>query len=47
MIRAGLTEQVAIDRIHSVYGEGTNVTKIINGMKADIKEGRLNPSLQV
>ena len=39
LVHAGLTAQVAIDRIHRVYGENTNVTNIINWMKLDRQAG--------
>ena len=47
LVRAGLTAQVAIDRIHHIYGENTTVTNIINRMKQDRRAGIVNPVLQV
>ena len=47
LVRAGLTAQVAIDRIHHIYGENTTVTNIINRMKQDRQAGIVNPMLQV
>jgi hypothetical protein len=47
LVRAGLTSQVAIDRIYQVYGENPTVTRIINRMKEDRQNGIVHPSLQV
>ena len=47
LVRAGLTAQVAIDRIHHIYGENTTVTNIINRMRHDRRAGVVNPMLQV
>jgi hypothetical protein len=47
LICAGLMAQVAIDRIHHIYGENTTVTNIINRMKHDRRAGVVNPMLQV
>jgi hypothetical protein len=46
MIRAGESAQTAIDKIRAVYGEGTSVTKTLNLMLADRKNGG-NPQLRV
>ena len=35
LVRQGLTANAAIDRIYSVYGAQTSVTKIINAVKFD------------
>ena len=47
VLRAGFTAQVAIDRIYQVYGENTNISRIINRMKQDRQAGIVHPSLQV
>jgi hypothetical protein len=47
LVGAGLTSQVAIDRIYQVYGENTAMTKIINMMKHDRQAGVMHPLLQV
>ena len=47
LIRAGLTAQVACDRIYNVYGDNKTVTYIINRIKTDTKNGTLHASLQV
>lgn len=39
LIRAGETWQVAIDRIYAVYGQRTSVTKIINQLRIDRRNG--------
>jgi hypothetical protein len=46
LINAGRTAQVAIDTIYAVYGEGTNVTAIINGIKNDRKNRTMHPNLR-
>jgi hypothetical protein len=45
LVRQGLTANAAIDRIYSVYGAQTSVTKIINAVKFDKKHRRLNANL--
>jgi regulator of replication initiation timing len=45
LVRAGLTAHLAIDRIHQVYGEATQVTVIINSMKRDRIAGVIHPLL--
>jgi len=47
LIRAGLTSDVACDRIYQVYGVSTTVTAIINRMKRDVQNGTLHQLLQV
>ena len=47
LVRAGLTAQVACDRMHQVYGEGSPVTTIINRMKADKRNGIVHDLLEV
>jgi hypothetical protein len=47
LVRTGLTAQVALDRIHHIYGENTTVTNIINRMRQDRRAGTVNPMLQV
>lgn len=47
LIRAGLTANVACDRIYQVYGVSTPVTRIINNMKRDARNGTLHQLLQV
>jgi hypothetical protein len=47
LIRAGLTADVACDRIYQVYGVSTPVTTIINNMKRDARNGTLHQLLQV
>jgi hypothetical protein len=46
-VRAGVTAQVAIDRMYVVYGVNTTVTAIINRMKQDRQAGTVHPALQV
>jgi hypothetical protein len=43
--RQGLTANDAINPIYSVYGARTSVTKIINAVKFDKKNRRLNANL--
>ena len=45
LVDLGITSDMAIDRIYSVYGAQTSVTKIINAIIDDKKRGRLNPNL--
>ena len=40
-----LAAKTAIDRIYAVYGVPTSVTKIINGIQRDKKDGTLSLSL--
>jgi hypothetical protein len=47
LVGAGVSSQVAIDRIYSVYGLGTPVTRIIIQLKRDRKAGNLHRSLQI
>jgi hypothetical protein len=47
LIRAGLTADIACDRIYQVYGVSTPVTTIINNMKRDARNGTLHQLLQV
>ena len=46
LVKLGYSAETAIDRIHAVYGEGTSVTNIINGIKRDKKAGSLSPNLR-
>ena len=45
LVDLGITSDMAIDQIYSVYGAQTSVTKIINAIIDDKKRGRLNPNL--
>ena len=45
LVGAGISAQVAIDRIYAVYGEASSVTYIINRLGTDINNGTLHPSL--
>jgi hypothetical protein len=47
LLRRGLTYQRACDRIYSVYGHATPVTRIINRLKIDRCNGNLHPDLDV
>ncbi len=47
LVRQGHTSELAIDKIYGVYGGQTSVTKIINGLKRDKKEGTLSPNLRI
>jgi hypothetical protein len=47
LVRAGLTAQVACDRIYTVYGDDKTVTYIINRIKEDTKNNALHVTLQV
>lgn len=48
LVRLGHTSEIAIDRIYAVlYGGQTSVTKIINALKRDKRNGTLNPNLRV
>ena len=46
MARAGLTHNVAIEKIYQVYGENQSVTTIINRIKVDKRTLNMHPSLQ-
>ncbi len=45
LVQQGHTSEITIDKIYGVYGGQTSVTKIINGLKRDKKEGTLSPNL--
>jgi hypothetical protein len=47
LVRQGHTSEIAIDKIYGVYGGQTSVTKIINGLKRDKKNGTLSPNLTI
>jgi len=47
LINAGLTAQVAIDRIYDVYGQSKSVTDIIKALKKDINNNTVHESLRV
>ena len=47
LVRQGHTSELAIDKIYGDYGGQTSVTKIINGLKRDKKNGTLNPNLTI
>jgi hypothetical protein len=47
LIRQGFTANSAINSIYNIYGQQASVTKIINGLKQDMKRGTLTPNLQV
>ena len=47
LVRQGHTSELAIDKIYGVYGGQTSVTKIINGLKRDKKNGTLSPNLTI
>jgi hypothetical protein len=47
LVRAGLTSQVAIDRIHAVYGRNQSITCIIERIKEDEKNGVVHASLNL
>jgi Transcriptional activator of glycolytic enzymes len=47
LVRAGLTSQVAIDRIHAVYGRNQSITCIIERIKEDKKNGVVHASLNL
>ncbi len=47
LVRAGHTAETTIDMIYDIYGGGTSVTLIINGLKRDKKNGTLSPNLRV
>ena len=47
MIRAGLTAQVACDRIYACYGESLSVTQILRKMHADRRSGMWPDGLRV
>ena len=47
LINAGLTAQVACDRLYNVYGDDKTVTTIINRLKQDTRNGTLHVTLQV
>jgi hypothetical protein len=44
LVNAGLSAQVACDRIVAVYGDSTPVTRIIDQLKVDIRSKRLHPT---
>ena len=46
-MRSGNSAQVACDKIYTVYGHGTSVTKIINQLSKDNKSNTIHPILQV
>jgi hypothetical protein len=46
LVRQGHSSEAAIDCIYAVYGSGTSVTNIINGLKKDQKNRSLNPTLR-
>jgi hypothetical protein len=47
LVRQGKTTEIPIDKIYGVYGGQTSVTKIINGLKRDKKDGILSPILTI
>ena len=47
MMRSGLTADIACDKIYEAYGVGTSVTKILDGMKRDKRQGSWHALLQV
>ena len=47
LVRSGNSAQVACDKIYTVYGHGTSVTKIINQLSKDNKSNTIHPILQV
>jgi hypothetical protein len=47
LVNAGLTSQVACDRIYTVYGESTTITTIVNKLKEDLRNGTLHQDLQL
>ena len=47
LINAGLTAQVACDRIYDVYGHAPTVTHIINSLRNDIRNGTVHESLRI
>ena len=46
LIRAGLSADVACDRLYAVYGQNMSVTRIINALRHDKKTMNVHPSLQ-
>jgi hypothetical protein len=47
LVRQGHTLEIAIDKIYGVFGGQTCVTKIIDGLKGDKKEGTFSPKLTI
>ena len=47
MIRNGLTERLAVDRVYNVYGRGTSVTIIVNKLKQAKKDNNLHETLRM
>jgi hypothetical protein len=45
LVRSGITCEVAIDRIYTVYGAQTSLTTILRRLKKDRKDGTLSPNL--
>jgi hypothetical protein len=45
LIRAGLTAQVAIDKIYEVYGKDKPTTYILERMRADRRSHGMHPDL--
>ena len=45
LVNAGLSAQVACDRIYDVYGHASTVTHIINSLRNDIRNGTVHESL--
>lgn len=46
LVRAGISADVACDRIHDVYGGNASMTTIINRIRKDKIAGTLHPSLR-
>jgi hypothetical protein len=47
MGRSGMIADTSINSIYAVNSQQTYVTAIINAIKKDSKEGRLNPSFRI
>ena len=47
LVNAGLTDQVACNRIHDVYGHASTMTLIINSIRNDIHNGTVHESLHI
>ena len=47
LVRAGLTSEVACDRIYNVYGQSATVTTIINRLRNDIRNRTLHIDLHL
>ena len=47
LINKGLTARAEIDRVYEVHGHGMSVTRIINAMKKDKKDGTLHALLAI